>query len=75
MAHLPQAQLALLQHIYATDCTDHPHPEAETLPDRTQTKKGREAPKIVGHRWSWLVRIVSQRPSWAMPQDVERVES
>lgn len=61
--------------VYATDCTDHPHAEAETLPDRTQSKKGRDAPKVVGHRWSWLVRVVSPDPSWCMPQDVERVES
>jgi hypothetical protein len=61
--------------VYATDCTEHPHPAAETLPDRTQTKKSRDAPKEVGHRWSWLVRIVSQRPSWSLPQDVERVAS
>jgi hypothetical protein len=61
--------------VYAVDCTEHPHPEAETLPDRTQSKKGRNAPKVIGHRSSWLVRVVSWRPSWCMPQDVERVES
>jgi hypothetical protein len=54
---------------------DAPHAEAETLPDRTQAKKGGEAPKVVGHRWSWLVRVASQRPSWRMPPEVERVES
>lgn len=61
--------------VYATDCTDEPHPEAETLPDRTQARKGREAAKVVGHRYSWLARVVSQRPSWCLPQDVERVAS
>jgi hypothetical protein len=54
---------------------DAPHAEAETLPDRTQAKKGGEAPKVVGHRWSWLVCVASQRPSWCMPPEVERVES
>jgi DDE superfamily endonuclease len=61
--------------MYAVDATDHSHPEAETLADRTQRKKGRHAPKVVGHRYSWLVRILSQAPSWGMPQDVERITS
>lgn len=61
--------------VYATDATDHVHAEAETLEDRTQSKKGRHAPKLIGHRYSWLVRILSQAPSWGMPQDVERIES
>lgn len=84
---LPHVRQALFRHqpadgekiagyeVYAVDCTDHPHPTAETLADRTQSKKGRYAPKVIGHRWSWLVRVVSWRPSWAMPQDVERVKS
>lgn len=57
------------------DCTEEPHPEAETLADRTQSKKGRNAPKIIGHRYSWVVRVVSWKPSWCMPQDIERVPS
>ena len=61
--------------VYAVDATDHVHAEAETLEDRTQSKKGRHAPKLIGHRYSWLVRILSQAPSWGMPQDVERIES
>lgn len=61
--------------VYALDCTDEPHPEAETLADRTQSKKGRDAPKIVGHRYSWLVRLVERRPSWCLPIDVSRVGS
>lgn len=61
--------------VYVVDCTDEPHPAAETLADRTQSKRGRHAPKVIGHRYSWLCRVVSQRPSWCMPQDVERVKS
>ena len=61
--------------VYALDCTDEPHPKAETLADRTQSKKGKDAPKVVGHRYSWLVRLVQVRPSWSMPQDVRRVSS
>lgn len=61
--------------VYSIDCTDHIHPEAETLSDRTQSKKGKYSPKTVGHRYSWAVRVVSWKPSWCMPQEVERVES
>lgn len=59
--------------VYGLDCTDDPAPEAETLPDRSRTKKGKHAPTLVGHRYSWLVRLVNWRTSWCMPQDIERV--
>jgi hypothetical protein len=36
--------------VYALDCTDDPAPEAETLPDRSRTKKGKNAGTQVGHR-------------------------
>jgi hypothetical protein len=59
--------------VYAVDCTDDPAPEAETLADRSRTKKGRQAPTEIGHRYSWLARLVAWRTSWCMPQDVQRV--
>lgn len=59
--------------VYAVDCTDDAHAEAETLPDRQQSRKGRFAPKIVGHRYSWIARLVQCRTSWCMPQDIDRV--
>jgi hypothetical protein len=61
--------------VYALDCSDDPHPEAETMPDRTYAKKGEGKPTLIGHRYSFLVRVVSWRPSWCMPQDIERVQS
>lgn len=61
--------------VYAVDCTNDPAPEAETLPDRSQSRKGRSAPTEVGHRYSWLARLVAERTSWCMPQDVRRVSS
>jgi hypothetical protein len=61
--------------VYAVDCTDDPVPEAETLPDRMRTKKGRHAPTQVVHRYSWLVRLIEWRSSWCMPQDVRRVST
>ncbi len=59
--------------VYALDCTDDPAPEAETLTERSRTRKGRYAPTLVGHRYPWLVRLVNWRTSWCMPQDIERV--
>jgi hypothetical protein len=61
--------------VYALDCTDDPGPDAETLSDRSQSKKGKSAPVVVGHRYSWLVRLVQWRTSWCMPQDVQRVKT
>jgi hypothetical protein len=59
--------------VYAADCTDDPVAEAETLRDRMRSKKGRHAPTEVVHRYSWMARLVKQRTSWCMPQDVRRV--
>jgi len=72
--HQPEAAETIAGYeVYAVDCTEDEHAEAETLPDRHQTRKGRFAPKIVGHRYSWLSRLVQWRTSWCMPQDIERV--
>jgi hypothetical protein len=61
--------------VYAVDCTDDPVPEAETLPDRVGSKKGRQSPPQVIHRYSWIARLVAWRTSWCMPQDVRRVST
>lgn len=72
--HQPQdAELVAGYEVYGLDCTDDPAPEAETLADRSQSKKGRYAPTVVGHRYSWLVRLIEWRTSWCMPQDIARV--
>lgn len=59
--------------VYAVDCTGDPAPEAKTLPDRGQSKKGRNGPLEVGHSYSWLVRLVERGTSWCMPLDIGRV--
>ena len=59
--------------IYAVDCTGDPAPEAKSLPDRGQSKKGRNAPLEVGHTYAWLVRLVERGTSWCMPLDIARV--
>lgn len=72
--HQPEdAELVAGYEVYGLDCTDDPAPEAETLADRSQAKKGRSAATVVGHRYSWLVRLVAWRTSWCMPQAIERV--
>lgn len=61
--------------VYAVDCTGDPAPEAKTLPDRGQSRKGRQAPLEVGHTYSWLVRLVERGTSWCMPLDIGRVST
>ena len=61
--------------VYAVDCTGDPATEAKTLPDRGQSKKGRNAPLEVGHTYSWLVRLVQRGTSWCMPLDIGRVST
>lgn len=61
--------------LYGLDCSDEEHANAETLADRSQSRKGKDAARVVGHRYAWLVRLVKQRTSWCMPQDIERVSS
>ncbi len=59
--------------VYAVDCTEDEHPDGKTFADRHQCRKGRGAPLTIGHRYSWLVRLLSPRTSWCYPQHVARV--
>jgi hypothetical protein len=61
--------------VYAVDTTPNPRPEAETLPDRTQLKSSKEEPVRIGHKYSWLARLVKIGTSWVALQDVCRVKS
>ena len=69
----PEAETMSGYEVYAVDCTKEPAPEAETLADRGQSRRGRHAPREVGHVQSWLVRLVASGSSWCMPLDVRRV--
>jgi hypothetical protein len=59
--------------VYAVDTTPEERPEAETLADRGQLKSQQDEPVRVGHKYSWLTRLVTWRSSWIAPLDVERV--
>jgi len=59
--------------VYAIDTTPEERPEAETLADRGQLKSQKDAPVRLGHKYSWLARLVSWRTSWIAPLDVQRV--
>ncbi len=61
--------------VYAVDTTPNERPDAETLPDRSQWKEGKDKPVQVGHKYSWLARLVTVGTSWVAPQDVCRVPS
>ena len=41
--------------VYAVDATDHPRPEAATLPDRVLLKSAKDNPAGPGWKFSWLV--------------------
>jgi hypothetical protein len=59
--------------VYATDATDEPRPDAETLADRGASKSDEKAATQVGLKFSWLVRLIRPGTSWVAPQDVKRI--
>lgn len=61
--------------VYATDATAEPRASAKTLADRSMQKSDVRAKGIAGHKYQWLVRLVTERKSWVAPQAVERVKS
>ncbi len=73
--HPPQAETIAGLEGYAVDCTDDPAAAAATLADRTLSKRGAQGALTIGHRYSWLVRLMEEGSSWVLPQDVARVAS
>ena len=61
--------------VYALDTTPNERPEAETLEDRGSLKTQKDEPVRYGHKYSWLVRLVTWGTSWTAPVDVRRVET
>lgn len=61
--------------VYAVDITPEERPEAETLAERGQLKSQKDEPVRLGHKYSWLARLVTWRTSWIAPLDVQRVVS
>jgi len=61
--------------VYGLDCTPNEREEAETLEDRGSLKAQKDEPARYGHKYSWLVRLINWRTSWAAPVDVRRVET
>jgi hypothetical protein len=68
-----QAETIAGYEVYAVDTTPEERPEAETLADRGQLKSQKDAPVRLGHKYSWLARLVTWRTSWIAPLDVQRV--
>jgi hypothetical protein len=60
--------------VYALDATKDERPEAETLPERCSLKSQKDEPLVYGHKYSWLVRLVSRGTSWVAPQDTLRID-
>ena len=60
--------------IYGLDATKDERPDAETLPERCSLKSQKNEPVVYGHKYSWLVRLVSWGTSWVAPQDTIRID-
>lgn len=74
-AQPPDSETIAGYEVYAVDTTPNERPAAETLPDRTQLKASKDEPVRIGHKYSWLARLVKRETSWVAPQDVCRVKS
>jgi hypothetical protein len=61
--------------VYALDSTENERAEAQTLPDRGILKADQFDALRFGHKYSWLMRLVSWGTSWTAPVDVMRVET
>ena len=61
--------------VYAVDATPQPRPEAPTLEDAQYLKASKHDPVQVGHKYSWVARLVEWGTSWVAPQSVTRVAS
>lgn len=61
--------------VYAVDATENERPEAHTLEDRGVLKADQFDALRFGHKYSWLVRLVSWGTSWTAPLDVCRVKT
>lgn len=60
--------------VYGLDATKDERPDAETLPERCSLKSQKDEPVVYGHKYSWLVRLVSWGTSWVAPQDTIRID-
>lgn len=60
--------------VYGLDATKDERPDAETLPERCSLKSQKNEPMVYGHKYSWLVRLVSWGTSWVAPQDTIRID-
>lgn len=60
--------------VYGLDATKDERPDAETLPERCCLKSQKDEPRVYGHKYSWLVRLVHWGTSWVAPQDTLRID-
>lgn len=61
--------------VYGVDATPQARPEAPTLEDAQYLKASQHDPVQVGHKYSWVVRLVVWGTSWVAPQSVTRIPS
>ena len=73
---MPEGSETIAGHkVYAVDATTNEHEQAETISDRSVLKSSKDEPMRYGHKYSWLVRLISFGLSWAAPVDIERIDT
>lgn len=61
--------------VYAVDTTIEERPEAQTLEDRGCLRRDKDQLVQYGHKYSWLVRLMTWGTSWVAPLSFQRVSS
>ena len=65
--------------VFALDTTAWPRPSAPTLPDRqyvhSPSRRIGGSPTVAGYPYSMLSWVAQERSSWALPMDIERIDS
>lgn len=59
--------------VYAVDATPRPYAEAPTLPEGQFLKANARAATQIGHKYSWMARLVRWGTSWVAPQHIARI--
>lgn len=61
--------------VYGVDATPRPYPEAPTLPEGQYLKASAQAAVQIGHKYSWVARLVQWGTSWVAPVHIARISS
>lgn len=72
--HQPEDSETIAGHeVYGIDATPRPYAEAPTLPEGQFLKANAHAAVQIGHKYSWIARLVQWGTSWIAPQHIARI--